>query len=308
MDNQKKSSVLISIVTYKAEDYVKKCLNALNWTIRYKNIYISIIDNSPTNSIEKYVDSSGLDAAYHFTGDNMGFGKGHNFALQKFIDQHGFPPDLILILNPDLILKEKPYRLMLTAILDDPTLAIVGPKLYSKEGHVERSAFTDPNAIEYLSGFISKLLVPRIDIYTGLIAPKKTSFVKGLSGACLLIKREAIKNNVIFDPKYFMYFEDLDLCKRVSKDGWKIKYIEEARAVHSRGASSEGKKDRDLWLKRMMYESLSLYFKKNKGMINIFILWTTFSLVLKIKSMLGIDKKWARETAISIDKIFQGKS
>lgn len=308
MDRQNGRTILISIVAYKAENYIKRCLDSLIWTTHYKNISIAVVDNSPTNVIESIVNRSNLDIAYHFTGDNIGFGKGHNYALKKFISQHGHEPELIMVVNPDLVLKEKPFRLMLTAIEDDPSIAIVGPKLLDNKGVQERSVFTDPNAIDYTSGFVKKLFFPQQKQQTGLVAPKKSGYVKGLSGACMLIKRKALKGNIIFDPDYFMYFEDLDLCKRISKDGWKIMFLEQAKALHSRGGSSESDPDKELFLKRMMYHSLSKYFKKNKGPLNVFLLWLTLTLVLRIKILLRKETKWSKETYRSVDKIFQERS
>ncbi len=307
MTKQNLNSILISIVTYKAEDYVKKCLNSLVWTNHYKNISISVVDNSPTTSIEKIVNNSNLNISYQFTGENLGFGKGHNLALRKYNNQHGHEPEYIVLVNPDLTIKEKAFRILLTTLEEDPSVAIAGPRLVSEDGKQEKSVFTDPNAFNYLSGFISNTLFPKRNKQIGLINIKKSQYVKGITGACMFIRYKYLESNMIFDPDYFMYFEDLDLCTRIIRKGHNIKYVNEAKSFHKKGASTEKKEDRIQWLKKNIFQSLVLYFKKNKNPLNLFILWFTLSVIFNIKILFGIDKKASTETYRSIREILLKK-
>ena len=130
------------------------------------------------------------------------------------------------VLNPDISLKENPFPSLLSHFSDD-RVALVGPKILSPEGAEEDSARREPT--------FRNLVLKALGQDNGTYSPKERSNVlhpDWLAGMFLLMRREVLSKIGGFDEKYFLYYEDVDLCKRLHLSGYEIIQDRSAEVTH----------------------------------------------------------------------------
>jgi GT2 family glycosyltransferase len=167
--------------------------------------------------------------------DNVGFGRANNQALARV---HG---ELILLLNPDTVVLPGALRALVAVAHARADVAIVGARLLNTDGSLQRwtgGAFPSiwNVACHYL--FLGRAL-PRAWQPSSLYLDRdrgEDTDVDWVSGACLLLRRSAV-GTFIFDERFFLYGEDMDLCHRVRASGRRIVYTPRATIVHHQGAS-----------------------------------------------------------------------
>jgi GT2 family glycosyltransferase len=163
-------------------------------------------------------------------------GGGNNLGIKN---SHG---DSILILNPDTLIHKDSILHLHRHLHANEKTGIVGPKLLNTDGTLQYSCLCFP-----------KLYTPilRRTFFGGLIPKHLNEFlmkdydhensreVDWLMGSCLLVKRKMLEVlDCLFDEKFFMYFEDTDLCRRAKKAGWKVVYHPQAVVIHDHARAS----------------------------------------------------------------------
>jgi hypothetical protein len=200
-----------------------------------------VVDNASS-------DGSGL-AALEFAphvqlvrnADNLGFSRGVNRGL------HATRAPLVLVMNPDC-------RLLpgaLTGLRDElehfDRCALVGPRILDPDGSVQGSARGDPDMLTGLFGrstllrrILPGLRVARRNVVSddAIASGRRSVEVDWLSGACLLARRALLEDVGGFDERYFLYWEDADLCRRLRARGYHVRYVPGVSAVHRVGHSS----------------------------------------------------------------------
>jgi len=217
-------------------------------------INIVIFDNSSNLSLHnKYKDYfetpiSGFNIKYIFSKKNIGFGGGCNEASKYFNS------DLIFLLNCDTCFSNSSLK-NFDSMLDYCTSSspIIGPKIITKNGLIHSSCFSfDPISIllkplrhiRYIGRFTKlipeyKYFKKRIDriTYEG-INKKIPSYVDWVSGCCMLLERQFFKNSGGFDERYFLYFEDVDLCRKAKTLDKKVIFNPNFEIIHDAQHSS----------------------------------------------------------------------
>lgn len=298
MNFDSKKETVISIVAYNAVESIKRCLQSLEWVNKYDDIQVTVYDNSRNRKIERAVKKTPFE--YLQAPQNVGFGRGHNAVFQHNYERHKH--EYTLLLNPDTTLDESDYLALREVIDTDEKIAIVGPQIV--RGNVqEKSVSTDPSGLGYFFAFTTQLITHGSKGF-GLVAPDESGFVKGVTGACMMIDNSiALSSFGIFDPDYFMYFEDQDLCARMRKEGYKIYYDNDIVVTHELGASSETFTNRSRWILEMMYKSLTLYFRKNKSLIDRMMLGFSLRTALLLRILINKDRKWSAKLLKDLRKV-----
>lgn len=202
--------------------------------------------------------------------ENHGFGRGNNLVLEMLARQ-AEPPEHVLFLNPDAVLKPGALERLLDCLESNPKAALVGARILDPElDRAVTAAFRFPSiASEFESaanfGPVSRLLrhhaVP-------MRADLPTCRVDWVSGAAFLARFDALREVGFFTPDYFLYFEEVDMMRKLSMAGWEIWHCADAEALHLAGVSTglNGEKARgrkrvpDYW-----YESWRIFWLRNHG-------------------------------------------
>ncbi len=258
----------IIIINYRTPELVINCLNSLEDQIEHERWRVTVVDNcSQDNSLsllKEAIDEKGWTWVEIITTPyNGGFAYGNNFGIRYIT------ADYYLLLNSDTIVRPYAIKLLLDAMQKYPKAGIVSPRLEWPDGTPQISCFRFHSPISELiasagTGFITSLFnkytIP-LPLPEQPITPEWTSF------ACVLIRKEIFEEVGMLDEGYFMYFEDVDFCRRVTAKGWTILHCPSARVVHLRGYSSELKTQQreKKRLPAYYYQSRSRYYQQFFG-------------------------------------------
>lgn len=216
------NKLTVSIVTYNAGEDIKKCLESLKAQIGV-TFDLIIVDNSSEDDTVRLAKSVMPKAEIIELSKNIGFGAGHNIAISRA------KTEWILVLNQDVAL-EKDCLVKLFKASADRSVAAIGPLLYRNTKRDE----IDTAGLE--KTWYYKVFDRNKNYNSG--------YVWGISGACLLLKKDALKNSAhfrsdrnypeYFDENFFMYKEDVDLAARLQRKGWRAYFVSDAVGYHQR--------------------------------------------------------------------------
>jgi GT2 family glycosyltransferase len=253
------SNVSALIVNYNVRPYLLETLRAYYATCGPAAVAI-VVDNASTDGSAEAVNEAYPQAKVIRLEQNVGFGRANNAGLEAA------DSEFVLLLNPDVILKESCVALLTEFLAAHPEAGAAGPRLERPDGRLDlaaRRAFPSPLASFFRLTGLSRLFPksPRFNRYNlGNVSPETVHEIDAGTAACLLVRRTAIDQVGFFDPDYFMYGEDLDLCFRLKRGGWKIYFVPTASAVHVKGTSTSQRTG------RMLYEfhrAMWIFHKKH---------------------------------------------
>lgn len=199
---------------------------------------------------------------------NHGFGRGNNLVLHALAARPR-PPDKVFLLNPDARLENEAIAILSDFLDAHPRAGCAGARISKPCGTAVTAAFRFPSLLSEFSdtlafGPVARLLARHSVPLSPTITTRPVDWV---AGAAVIFRWEVFQEIGGFDPDYFLYYEEVDLMKRLSRNGWSVWYVAEASIVHAEGAATGIKsgvaKRRarpDYW-----YDSWRLYFTKNHG-------------------------------------------
>ena len=171
--------------------------------------------------------------------ENLGFARANNRALARARGR------AVLILNPDTVLPPGALRACLDELWSRPDVGMLTPRLVTRGGDLDRRCkrgFPTPwSSLCYFTGLDRRLSGWRSTRYVaGWLPEDRAGEVEGIAGAFMLARGDALRRVGGFDEQFFMYAEDLDLCLRFIREGWKVRYWPGVDVVHVGAGSSDG--------------------------------------------------------------------
>ena len=240
-------------VNYKSWPYTLRCLNSLRET-GYEDFEVVVVDNDRGTPPEMP-----YPARLIRNPENVGFARACN---QGVLASTGV---YVVFINPDTLVKEGFFENLEGFFDANPEAGVAGPKIVDGEGHLQLSARKDLNFVSGLLGRTSLLtrLFPKSPLVRRHFpaAGKLTgpTAVDWVSGACMVVRRRTLGEIGPLDERFFMYFEDADLCRRARNAGWLVYYLPQVEVLHHTGASS-GNRPRAIW---DLHKSAFLYHRKH---------------------------------------------
>lgn len=265
----------IVIVNYRTGDLVVDCLRSLAGEVASGDSFgVVVVDNaSGDGSLEtmrEAVVREGWDGWCEVVdaGRNGGFAFGNNVGIERVLSWDE-PPDAVHLLNPDTYVRPGAVRALAAFLESNPAVGIVGSGLENEDGTPRRGAFRFPSALSEIEGQMQLGPVSML-LRRWIVAPPASEGawrVGWTTGASMMVRREVLESVGVFDDGYFLYFEETDLCRRVSRAGWEIWQEPASRVVHlvgqSTGVNRKGEKPRPkpaYW-----YDSRRRYFERSSG-------------------------------------------
>lgn len=283
--------IAASVLNYRTAQLTLDCVRSLVPELDRERDELIVVDNhSEDGSAERLRQAfagPGLERVRLIETDrNGGFALGHNAAVRA-LDAEAY-----LLVNSDTLFRAGAVASLWRRLEADPKCAVVSPRLEEDDGTPQTSCFRFHTPIsEFVSaastGPLTRLLrhheVP-LPIRDEGETPDWTSF------ACVLVRGAALRAAGLLDESYFMYYEDVDLCRRLRDLGFTVASEPAARVVHRGGASSgvDAKESALQRRPRYFYASRARYFRKHFGPLGLFaanLLWSA-----------GRSISWARET------------
>jgi GT2 family glycosyltransferase len=268
------ADVSVVVVTYDALPWIERCLES----VRGRDVVV--VDNGSTDGTVELVRERFPEARL-IEQENKGMGGGNNAGMRAAGGRYFF------LLNSDAWVTDGALDALVAFADHHPEAAVVGPKLLDPDGSLQRSARGEPTlwrlATEYLA---IRKLAPRSrrlnPLYRGDFDHDRVTEVDWLSGAALLVRREAVDAVGLFDEEFFMFSEEVDWMTRFRRAGWSVLFFPGAEVVHVGGASHGG---------RMYVENLRghlRWFAKHRGPrqaehVRKLLLWSLRARVLVLR-------------------------
>jgi GT2 family glycosyltransferase len=256
--------ISVAVVSYNTCELLRACLRSLldRQAAGEANLEIFVADNGSSDSSVDMVQAEFPQVHLLETGQNLGFGRANNLALQNAQGR------AFCLLNSDAELLPGALAHSLAALDTDPQIGLIGGQLLWPDGRLQTSYGNDPTLAgvfqeqTFLGALLSRHSLNPAPPELGVGGAKD---VDQICGAFMLIRPEAWRQAGGFDPHYFMYNEDVDLNFRLRRAGWRIVFLPDVRITHHLGASSSAD-----WRKRARMvsaynESRFYYFSRFFG-------------------------------------------
>lgn len=256
----------IIIVNYNTRDLLQDCLKSI-YTLYPKpyTLEVIVVDNGSTDGSLQSINSlKWPNLRVIANKKNEGFAKAVNQGIRQSSGKN------ILFLNSDIVVKKDALVKLLAFVENHPQAGLVGGRLLNPNGSPQGSCFFLPTLWRVVKEFwfgnkgfsVVKKYVPE---------GRGPSEVEAVTGAVFLIPRKILAKVGLLDEHYFMYFEDLDYCRRVGQSGFKIYYLPTAEFIHAHGSSG---KDMPEKTNQWLVESSKIYYGKFQYFLITFIIWT----------------------------------
>lgn len=254
----------VIVVNYKQKSFITECVKSLINVFKSCPIEIIIINNSPEEKLNDLKIISENISIYE--NKNNGFGHANNLGATYSKGEYLF------FLNADTLVKND-FLKDLSFLLQKENTGLVGLKLYYPEGTFQLSFWKENNIFnEFINKKNEKKFKNRNINY---IKKLENSFgeiktVEWVSGAAMVIPACVFNKMNGFDEDYFLFYEDADLCKRISKSGYEIYFYPFSEIIHYKGENVNS----DFYNDTYFYSKKSqiLYYKKNNNVIQYILL------------------------------------
>jgi N-acetylglucosaminyl-diphospho-decaprenol L-rhamnosyltransferase len=232
-------TLTIAIVTFNARDDLERCLDAIAGWPPDTSHDVVIVDNGSTDGAPEMVAQRFPSMRLIRAPGNIGFGAANNIAIRQ---SEG---DLVLLLNPDTIVPRGAIDRLIAELHRAPDAAAIGPRLVGANGRAEMSFGPMPgplgDARQKLLGWAhTRGIWPMTSWVEHMTSHPRA--VAWASAACLLVRRADVLTAGLFDERYFLYWEDVDLCTALRARGRTVRFTPAVQVVHARGRSSIGRR------------------------------------------------------------------
>jgi GT2 family glycosyltransferase len=228
------------LVNYNAGDELRTALTSIAHELDGRAWHGIVVDNASQDGSAAVAGEFAPAVTLVANATNVGFGRAVNQALAAA------RAPLVLIMNPDCRLEPGALAALESELRREPRCALAGPRILNPDGSVQGSARGDP---DMFTGFFGRSTALRrvlpwlpvarrnvVDVHVPAGSPSVV--VDWLSGGCVLARRDTLAEVGGFDERYFLYWEDADLCRRLRARGYHVRYVPAATAVHRVGHSS----------------------------------------------------------------------
>ncbi len=257
-----KLSIIIAL--YNSRDVIEVTLDAVYASkVNFDYEVILVDDHSPQDELElikqKYLSQSELAKKTQIYRNevNVGFGRTNNVGLAKA------KGDYLLLLNSDTKLEPDNLQTMVEFMESRPDVGVATCKLIMSNGEIDKaSRRAEPNLVRsFFRLFGLQALFPKWFGGYNLLNqdPNQEGEIDACSGAYMMMSRKAYEVSKGFDPRYFMYAEDLDLCRTIREAGLKIWWYPKTSCYHFRGQSTKKTSQKML---HAFYQANWIYYKK----------------------------------------------
>lgn len=237
--------ISIIIVNYKSKGLTLNCLKSIKeadfGVLKYE---IIVVDNNSGDNLKEILEWQYNDIIFIQNEKNIGMGAGNNRGIKKAQGKY------IVIMNPDTIAFKNTFKKLFDYLEVNQDIGIIGPRQYNPDKTVQDSCYRWYGLLTPLfrRTFLGKIKYGRKDVSRFLMKDfdhSHTKEVDWLLGSFLFCRAKVLAEVGLFDERFFLYFEDTDLCKRFWEKNWKVVYYPEVEIIHNHGRASA----QDPWYK-----------------------------------------------------------
>jgi len=231
---QEEKHITASIVIYKENlKVLENAIDSFLGSPLSKKLYI--IDNSPSNEFKNKIQNDSVE--YIYSNKNIGFGKGHNSILHKLTSENKYH----LILNPDVRFHPEILEKLVLKMESNESFSMIAPRVLNSNNELLHTARRYPSLFELIFRFLGIFKKFTIRGEYKNQNHKKSFSPDFVQGSFMLFKTEDLLRLEGFDERYFMYMEDVDICRKIDLSGKRKLYFPATEIIHThrKGSSKE---------------------------------------------------------------------
>ena len=263
-----KSEISICVVNWNTREDLRLCLSSIRDSGMEPETIVC--DNASSDGSAEMVRHNYPEFILISNKKNIGFGRANNLCFEKCSQKY------VLIANPDIIVEKTALENLKSVLDNDSTIGAVGALLLDSDGVPQKHYYRKfPSLLQHLI-FHTVLRIIflhfnfiRYRLWEDNTETEQIIDVDQPPGACILIRRDLLSHIGGFDERFDLFYEDVDLCKRIKNAGFRIVMNPGARIIHSGQKSLN--KELPSNLKHLFFQSGTLYFRLHKGAWQAFI-------------------------------------
>ncbi len=284
--------VSVVIVSFNVRGFLESLINSLRRSLEGIDSEIIVVDNSSDDDTVEFLKKNFKDVKLIDNHLNIGFGKANNQGVKASSGQY------LLLINPDAVVGENTIKEMLAFSNENPDAGATSCKVLNADGTLQktcRRGFPTPwVAFTKISGLSA--LFPRTRLFgrynLTYLNPEEDHEVDAIGGSFMFIPRHVFDEVGGFDEDYFMYGEDIDLCYKIKRAGYKVYYTPRTTAIHFKGESTRRSNINQTY---EFYRAMSVFVEKRYGMN------TLLSRLLRLAILIN---RQVRSTILWLEKIW----
>ncbi|NWF50117.1 MAG: glycosyltransferase [Ignavibacteriaceae bacterium] len=250
----------IIIVNYNVKEFLQNLLHSIFKAGTNLNYEIIVVDNASDDGSAEIIREQFPAVKLIVNKVNLGFGKANNLAMKIAAGKY------LLLLNPDTIVREDTFEKMISFFEKHKEAGLAGCKILNPDGTLQlacRRSFPGPwTSFTKVTGLSN--LFPKSKLFARYnltyLNENETYEVDAISGSFMMMTKEVYDKVGGFDEQFFMYGEDLDLCYRIQKAGYKVYYVPETQIIHYKGESTKRSSYDEV---KFFYSAMHLFVKKH---------------------------------------------
>ncbi len=255
-------SISVIIVSWNTRELLARCLRALSKPQASSvTREVFVVDNASDDGSADMVREQFPTVHLIPNRDNLGFARANNQAIRKSAGNY------LLLLNPDTEVRPGALSALATFMEEHPHVGGAGARLLSPDGSLHVSCHPLPTLFREIwrlfhLDFVWPHAAYRMDRW-GLTPPRPVEVVQG---ACLILRREALQQVGLLDEDFFIYSEEVDLCRRLRQHRWDVYWVPQAAVLHHGGQST---RQVALLMFLRLHQSKIHYFRKHQGSLAV---------------------------------------
>jgi N-acetylglucosaminyl-diphospho-decaprenol L-rhamnosyltransferase len=263
----------IIIVSWNTRQLLRKCLASIYTYPPEGEFELFVVDNASTDGSAQMVQEQFSGARLIENKENVGFARANNEAIRESAGLY------VLLLNPDTEVQPGALETLAHFMEKHLEAGAAGAQILNPDGSLQPSCYPAPTLFRELWRLLHLDILWPCGQYRmanwSLDTPRE---VDALLGACLVLRREALDQLGLLDEDYFIYSEEIDLCRRLQRHGWRNYWVPQARVTHYGGQSTQ-QVAAEMFL--TLYKGKVLYFRKHHGRLTTWL----YKVVLSIAAL-----------------------
>lgn len=291
------SRLAVIIVNYNVEYFLRQCLHSVFQACKNIDAEIWVVDNNSVDGSVAMVRDSFPETRLIENRENVGFSKANNQAIRESNSEY------VLLLNPDTVVEEDTFEKVIGFMDDHPDAGGLGVKMIDGKGRFlpESKRGVPTPAVAFYKIFGLSALFPKSKIFgqyhLGYLSNDEVHEVDILSGAFMLMRREALDKTGLLDEAFFMYGEDIDLSWRLVKAGYSNYYFPHTRIIHYKGEST---KKGSLNYVKVFYKAMVIFAEKHFSQRNARAFGQLINLAIYLRASLAVLNRGIKKAAVPL--------
>ena len=285
----------IIIVNYNVEYFLEQCLHSVRAALKNLEAEVFVVDNNSVDGSVEMVRKKFPEVKLIANKENLGFSKANNQAIRHSKGKY------VLLLNPDTVVEADSFSKCLSFMDSHSEAGGLGIKMLDGKGNFlpESKRGLPTPMVAFYKIFGLAALFPKSKrfgkYHLGFLDKEQTNEIEILSGAYMLMRKEALDKVGLLDEDFFMYGEDIDLSYRIIKGGWKNYYFPEARIIHYKGESTKKSSVNFVFV---FYNAMIIFARKHFSQQNAKMFSFLINIAIYIRASASILRRFVEQVFI----------